>query len=135
MADVTVTALNVAPAGQCSIRVVQLGETVTHGQVLYQKTTDRKYWLADADASDTALAQGIALHGGAANDYVVMAVAGPVDVGGTLTVGTTYVVSTTAGGIAPLADLGSGDFVTILGTASAAGVLPLSIERTEIAKA
>lgn len=135
MADLTITAANVAPAGQCSTRIVKIGETVTAGQVLYEKASDSKYWLADADATATADAVGISLHNGSANDYVVMAVAGPVDLGATLTVGETYVVSTTAGGIAPTADLLSGDYVTILGTASGAAVFPLSIDRTGIAKA
>jgi len=135
MADITVTAASVQPAGQCSVRIVQLGETTTAGQVLYLKASDNKYWLADADALATCAAAGIALNGGAANTYAVMAVAGPVDVGAVLGLGVTYVVSTTAGGIAPIADLATGDFKTILGTASAAGVLPLSIDITPTALA
>jgi hypothetical protein len=50
------------------------------------------------------------------------------------TVGQVYVASTNAGGIAPYADLGSGDYVTILGVATTATNLKLSINQSGIAK-
>jgi hypothetical protein len=49
-----------------------------------------------------------------------------------MTVGETYLVSDTAGGIMPVADRDTGDYVTRLGTASSATQLDLAIEATGI---
>lgn len=135
MADVTVTAANVKPKGSTArIQTGTFGETVAQGKSVYLKT-DGKYWLADADVLATAAAAGIAITAGAADGYCLIQTSGPIDVGGALTVGQVYVVSTTPGGIAPYSDLASGDYVTILGVASAAGQLELDISATGVAKA
>jgi hypothetical protein len=61
--------------------------------------------------------------------------------GGTLTfnaalaAGQVYVVSTTAGGIAPVADMGAGDFVTVLGIGTSTTVLKIGIIQSAVAKA
>lgn len=46
-----------------------------------------------------------------------------MDLGGTLTVGETYCVSNTAGKIAPIGDIGTGEYLRILGKATAADEL------------
>jgi hypothetical protein len=50
-----------------------------------------------------------------------------------MTVGTTYLVSRTAGGIMPDADRTTGDYVTVLGTAATTTQLDLNIKATGIA--
>jgi hypothetical protein len=137
MADLSQTAANVSLTDSAGVvtRLVQYGETVSQGMPVYKKTSDSKYWKADADAVDTASADGIALTPGAANEYGIIIESGLVDIGATLTVGATYVVSTTAGAIAPIADLASGDFTTILGVATTAGKLLLDIYESGVAKA
>lgn len=129
MADITVTAADVGLADTGVVtQTVQVAVAVTQGQVGYLDTTESKYRLADADLSSAAAsAAGIFLTPAAIDGYAVIATIGPVDVGATLTVGETYVVSGTAGGIAPIADLATGDYVTILGIATAAGKLQLDI--------
>lgn len=129
MADITVTAADVGLADTGVVtQTVQVAVAVTQGQVGYLDTTESKYRLADADLSSAAAsAAGIFLTPAAIDGYAVIATSGPVDVGATLTVGETYVVSGTAGGIAPIADLATGDYVTILGIATAAGKLQLDI--------
>jgi hypothetical protein len=135
MADLSQTPVNVQLAGGgVSLRTVQVGETTTQGQPMYLKSSDNKYWRADADAEASATARGIALTPGAANDYIVLATAGDVDLGATLTVGETYCVSTNVGAIAPIGDLTTGDYVSILGTATAADTLDLDIRNSGIAK-
>ena len=52
-----------------------------------------------------------------------------------MTAGAVYVVSANAGGIAPVADLGSGDYVTLLGIATSTTNLKLSISVSATAKA
>lgn len=136
MADVTVTAANVKPVGTSrTVQTVLLGETVTQGQPLYLKAADSKYWKADADTLAEAAAAGIAITPGVADDYAIMLTAGTINMGGTLAVGQVYVVSVNAGGVAPYSDLGSGDYVTILGVATTTAILNVDINVTGIAKA
>lgn len=136
MADVTVTAANVKPVGTSrTVQTVLLGETVTQGQPLYLKAADSKYWKADADTLAEAAAEGIAITPGGADEYAIMLTAGTINMGGTLAVGQVYVVSTNAGGVAPYSDLGSGDYVTILGVATTTAILNVDLNATGIAKA
>lgn len=139
MADLTITPANVALAGNTTgagPSVVQYGEAVTQGEPLYLNTSDGKYYLADADASATAAeATKLAMTPASADGYGIVAGAGmEVNLGATLTVGTTYVVSATAGGIAPIADLTTGDYTCIIGTAQTASKIKLQFLFTNAAK-
>lgn len=129
MADLTQTAANVGVQTKTvSLQIMQAGETLTQGQPVYKKAADGKAWLADSDAEATAKAVGITMTSAATDEFVILAKSGGVDLGATLTVAETYVVSTTAGKIAPIGDMASGDYVTILGNASAADTLDISIK-------
>lgn len=130
MADITITAANVKVESGAVIAPapVQVGEAVTQGKVGYLDSATGKYMLAQSDGTAAqAAAAGIFVTPAATNGSAVLAKSGPMDLGATLVVGTTYVVSQTAGGIAPIADVASGDFVTILGVAVAADQLTLNI--------
>ena len=131
MADLTsITA--VRPTAFTQTRTVQYGATIAAGQPIVKSGT--KYVLADADASAVlAAAEGIAMTPGVNDGYGIMATGGSIIlVGTTMTVGETYLVSDTAGGIMPVADRDTGDYVTRLGTASSATQLDLAIEATGI---
>lgn len=106
MADLIITAANVHIHDTTTItRTVQFGETMTAGQGCYLKSSDQKYWKADATtASGAFAAKGIVMVGAVADGYGIIAESGPVDVGAALTVGVPYIVSETGGGIAPAAD-------------------------------
>jgi hypothetical protein len=135
MADVSVTATEVL---KTSATVVDsggvFGETVTAGQVVYKLSSDGKWYKADANLSAAAAAlKGIALNGGAANQPAVIAIGGTIDPGFTVTVGTVYVLSATAGGIAPAADLATGMYVGIVGVGLAADTLGLIIYSSGVA--
>lgn len=128
MADLTITAANVQPYSGASISQVTYGATITQGQVVYLNSGDGEYYLADCDnTSATATAKGIAITPGGDGQIGLIVTAGDLDVGATLTVGEIYVLSGTAGGIAPEADLASLDYVTILGVATAADSLKVDI--------
>lgn len=130
MADVTITAASVIPSSGARriLKVIDTGVTVTAGQTVYVDATSGKLKLADADALATADALGIAENGGGAGQSInVVYEDNDFTAGGTLVVGETYVVSTTAGGIAPIGDLASGDFTTILGIAKSASKLNLRL--------
>ena len=58
--------------------------------------------------------QGIALNGASANQPISVQRGGSITIGATLTAGTAYYLSGTAGGIAPEADLASLDELTLL---------------------
>ncbi len=135
MADLSITAANVAVGGiDTQYLFVQFGETVTQGHSVYLKA-DGKYWKADADALGTAEGRGVVLTPGVGDAYGFIVTGGSLIAGATLTVGTTYVVSTNTGGIAPIADLVSGDFPCILGTAITTAILEIDISFTGVAKA
>lgn len=123
MSDLSITATQVvAGTGASVIKTGVYGETVTAGQCVYQKSTDSKWYKAVATSGGTAeqsgygVSFGVALVGGAANQPAYVQTGGPITIGATVAAGVWYYVSqTAAGGIGPVADLGSGDFVTIIG--------------------
>lgn len=139
MADVSVTATSVAPitgSGAGVDTVIEHGiaaETITAGQSLYLNTSNQ--WAkADANLSAAAAAaKGIALNGAAQNQPIAVATSGTLTCGFTATVGTIYVVSATAGGIAPAADLASGWYTTIIGVGLTAGTISLPFHRSGVA--
>ena len=53
---------------------------------------------------------------------------GDLTIGATLTAGTAYYLSDTAGGICPLADVGSGEYVVLIGIAKSTSVLAVDIQ-------
>ncbi len=111
---------------------------MTAGQPLYQLSSDLKYYKALNDTAVHAAAVGVALQGGAINQRIAMLTSGGIlDTGTTVVLGATrYIVSTAAGGIAPLADVGSGKYITFLGYATTTGgKIQLTIEATGLATA
>jgi len=119
MATLSITEANVnlATDVNVSVDIVQLGETITRGQVLYVDANN-KYWRADATSIPNAVVAGIALTGGVADDYIVLVVAGEYKVGATVAVGTAYVLSGAAGSIELESDLtDAAEYVTWLGYA------------------
>ena len=128
MADLSITAANVLAASGAVIQSGTLGATGPAGQVVYLDSSTQKLRRADADLSVAAAeVGGILLNGGGDGQPIDYVLSGGVDVGATLTVGEIYVLSGTAGGLAPEADLASSDWVTVLGVATAADNLKLSI--------
>ena len=127
MADLTVTAASVAKVDGITTEYTA-GATITAGQVVYLDSTDSdKAKLADADAVASAAAVGIALNGASSGQPVVVQKSGNINPGGTPTNGAVYCVSTTAGGIAPAADLLTADFKTSLGVSTTATNIKLGI--------
>lgn len=114
MADLSITAGNVKWVSGTRPQIVKAGATITRGQALYQ-AADGEYSPADADASSTGTATAIALTDGAdGSDMLIATVGATINVGATTVAGTPYVASTTAGGIAPYADITTGDTPSLL---------------------
>lgn len=135
MADLTITAANVSVGATTTTQAVRAGVAITPGQPVYLDTADSKYKLADSDALATAKCAGVSISNAAADgDYFYMATLGDMDLGTTLAVGEVYVVSTNSGMIAPVADLTTGDYVTILGVATATDTLDLKLHVSDAVK-
>lgn len=122
MADKSVTAGSVLAGANAHRRKGIAGATITAGQAVYEDSTDsNKFKLADANASAaTANCAGIALHGASSGQ--------PLEIdeedddftpGFTLDLSVAadsgvYVLSATAGGIAPMDDLAAGMYPQVL---------------------
>lgn len=128
MADISITAANVVPDSGYQYVSGVAGETLTAGQLCYLKSSDNKYWKADANLSaEGATVKGINLAGAAAGQPVRLMTAGTLTIGGTVVAGGVYVASATAGGLAPVADLASGWYTTIVCVAISATKVRLCI--------
>jgi hypothetical protein len=131
MADVSgITA--VRPTRGTVVRKIGYGDTIAAGKTI--TVVDRLAELSDADASAAlAATEGIAITPGVDAGFGLIATGGSVIlVGATLTVGTLYIASDTPGGIKPIADAVTGDYITLIGTASTATQLDLAINATGI---
>lgn len=135
MADLTVTAASVLFTSGSSPLTGTAGETITAGMPVYLKSSDGKLWKALATAAASADAVGISLHAALAGQPLSYAPTGAtINVGATTSKATAYMVSATAGGIAPQADLVSTNKIVYLGYATdAVGAFVVKIANTGVA--
>ncbi|MCV0384891.1 MAG: hypothetical protein K5821_00435 [Nitrobacter sp.] len=130
MTDIAITAASVV-AGSNAVRDSgSAGETITAGQAVYRSSTTNKWMLADSDdaTAEAKKATGIALNGAALNQPLTVLKSGDITIGATLTAGTAYYLSNTPGGICPVADVGSGEDVCLIGLAKSTSVLAVAIQ-------
>lgn len=118
MADLTIPAGVVTVRDGDPILTKTLQVTGTHGQLVYEDLSNAgKFNLCDADVQASARMKGILIHDGLAGGKGTAALPGArITFAGAVTgavAGTVYYVSTTAGGLAPLADLAAGDYITV----------------------
>jgi hypothetical protein len=129
MADITITGpVLVDNLANTETLIAQVA--IAAGKTVYRDDSNSgKANLADADASASAQCIGIAINTAAAGEPVIVAKSGATitQTGTTFSKGVTYYVSTTAGGIAPFADLASGDYPTSLGIATSTSALKINI--------
>lgn len=134
MADLSITAANVVAGSDAVRESGTAGATVTAGQLVYLDTSDFRYKLADSNgAAALRVPNGIALHGAANGQPLVIQKGGDITIGGTMTAGVAYYLSDTAGGLCPVADLGSGEYPCIIGIAKSTTVLTVSIQPSGVA--
>lgn len=117
MSDLSITAANFLPSANAVYADILAGATLTRGQPYYLDSTDSyKAKLADADAQATARIAGICATDIASGQIGKGVTFDPaLVIGATVAAGTPYFVSTGAGGICPVADLGTGDYTTLVG--------------------
>lgn len=129
MADITITAANVAAASDATRAHGTAGASITAGQALYVDPSDSRLKLTDANGAGSAIKTlaGIALHAAATGQPITYQSGGAITIGGTVVTGTIYVLSATPGGICPAADLASGHTVSIVGVATSATAIQMGI--------
>jgi hypothetical protein len=105
--------------------------------VVYRDAAAGTYKLADCDSATAAVRSpaGIALHASSSGQPLTIHTAGPITIGATVTAGVAYYLSATPGGVAPVADLATGDYPVILGIATSASVLNVDIQEAGVALA
>ena len=131
MVDLSQTAADVVGNGVTETLIA--GGTVTQGMPVRRDTSGQVVSASDNSAANAAV-YGIALSGASAGQPVEVQKSGTIDLGATLLVGKIYVLST-SGAIAPVDDIAGGEFVTIIGVASAADTLILGILASGVAAA
>jgi hypothetical protein len=135
VADLTITAASVVSGTGALVAHGTAGAALTAGQVVYLDETTSSYKLSDSNSATAAVrdVDGIALHASAAGQPIAVHTRGPITIGATLVAGQTYALSETPGGIQPVADLGSGEYPTILGMATSTTVLNVKIQSAGVA--
>lgn len=133
MADLTITAANVLRTSGV-IAEGTAGATLTAGQPIYKDTSDNDE-MKESDcttSATTAVVEGITLNGASDGQPVAYLKAGGVmNLGATLTVGEIYVLST-SGNISPEGDLTTADYVTIIGVATTAALITLTLDASGV---
>lgn len=118
MVDLVITASQVAPGSNAVITPGTAGATITQGQALYldPATNTWKLAIADATASHTGTV-GIALNAASSGQPINVQTGGDIilGAGAAPAIGTAYMASINAGGIAPAAAAGAGNFSALLG--------------------
>lgn len=129
MPDLTITAANVVPGNGARIVTGTAGATITAGQVVYLDPADSRFKLADCDSATAAVraAFGIATHGAASGQPLAVQTAGELAMGAILSAGVSYYLSPNPGGIAPIADIASGDHTVLVGLARTTSILTVNI--------
>lgn len=135
MADLTITAASVLAGSGADVEHGTFGAAITAGQLVYRDSATGKYLLADSNSATVAARtpRGIALNGGANGQPGAILKGGPITIGATLTAGVAYYASDTPGGICPVADVGSGEYATIMGIAASTTVLDVEIQASGVA--
>ncbi len=135
MVDLVQTPANVQSSAAVGTQKKAAGAAITAGDSLFVNGAGAVVPAQhDVDAA-SAQCVGIALNDAAIGQPVVYQVTGDIDVGATLVVGETYVVGAGPGSIAPVADIGAGDFSTVIGVAIAADTLRMGILASGVARA
>lgn len=130
MTDLSVTAANVVPGTDARQEVGVAGETITAGQALYKSSTTGKWMKADSNSAtaEARAATAIALTGSSLDQPIVVQTSGTITIGATMTAGIQYYLSDTAGGICPVADIGSGEYVDLVGLSTSTTVMTLNFK-------
>lgn len=133
MADLVITAANVAVGTGAVTASGTAGATITAGQCVYLDPADSKLKLADASVAGTSdTTKGIALHAATNNQPLTYQIGGEMNLGATLVAGFHYFVSDTAGGVIPHADLSTTERAFRLGWAKTTAIFVVDLKFQDV---
>lgn len=122
--DLAITASAVVPSGNARIASAPCGATIAAGQLIYLDSTDTdaqgrgKAKLADCNSGTAAVraVAGMAISSASAGSEIAYVWHDPalVIAASGLTANTVYILSATAGGVAPFADLTTGWYLSVI---------------------
>lgn len=135
MADIVITPSAVLAGSNAERDAGIAGETITAGKAIYLAAATNRWMLADSNAAsaEARQAKAIALNGASAGQPVAFQKSGDITIGGTLVAGQAVYLSDTPGGLCPLADVGTGEYVVLIGLAKTTGVLSIDIQYPGVA--
>ncbi|RVL76020.1 hypothetical protein CN135_23615 [Sinorhizobium meliloti] len=135
MADLVLTASDIISGSNSAQEHGTAGETITAGKSVYKSATTKKWMLADSNSATAAARQagGIALNGASDGQPITVHKSGDLTVGAVLTAGQAVYLSDTPGGLCPLADVGAGEYVCLIGLAKSTTVLAVDIQFPNVA--
>ncbi|MGO6905809.1 hypothetical protein ACCS96_37330 [Rhizobium ruizarguesonis] len=130
MTDIVITPANVLPASNAERDQGIAGEAITAGKAIYLAAATNRWMLADSNSAtaEARQAKAIALNGASVGQPVAFQKSGDITIGGTLVAGQAIYLSDTPGGLCPLADVGSGEYVCLIGLAKSTSVLAMGIQ-------
>lgn len=131
MTDLVITAASVVPGADAVIdRHSNAGEAIVAGKWVYLDPATKKWLLADSNSAVAAarLPGGVAISSASLNQPVGVVKSGSLTMGVTMTAGLAYYLSDTPGGMCPVADIGSGEYVCLLGLAASTTVFNVDIQ-------
>lgn len=128
MSDVTISSSLVQPGDNDPTTHGISGADFTQpGLLAYFDRADRdRIKKADALTLTKAEVAGVNLNVATTGQPIILQTDGDYQAGGALTAGQTYIVSTNAGGIAPITDLSTDSFVSIWGVATSTADLKIA---------
>lgn len=135
MANLSVTASAVLPSTTSDIEHGRASAAIDAGEVVYKDDTTGFFGLADNNSATANVrrAYGIALnHAQAAGQPLSVQKSGDLTINAAMTAGVAYYLSDTPGKIAPFADIGSGEYVVLLGVAKSTTVLRVDIQYPDV---
>lgn len=135
MADLTITAASCVPGTGAVLESGTAGEALTPGQAVYKSSTTGLWMKADSNSAtaEARVATAIAMTTSSTNQPCVVQRAGSLTLGATMTAGLAYYLSDTPGGICPVADVGSGEYVEVIGVATSTTMLLLILVASGVA--
>ncbi|OBQ72392.1 hypothetical protein [Mesorhizobium loti] len=130
MTDLVITATSVVAGANAITDSASAGEAIAAGKQIYLSSTTKKLMLADSNSAtvEARKAIGTALNGGALDQPIKYQKGGDLVFGATLTPGVPYFLSDTPGGVCPIADVGAGEYVCMVGIAKSATVMTLDYQ-------
>ena len=136
MVDFVITPANVLPGSDASIKHGSLaGEAITQGRAVYLADATKKWMLADSNSAtaEARRATGMSLNSASLNQPLSVQQGGTYGAGTTLTPGVAVYLSDTPGGICPVADVGTGEYVEIIGIAISESQMTLQFSFPNVA--